>query len=178
MKKEPEDGRPTLADTPELPALPTLDPQRPEVPAPEANEGEPPLKIKKEPESESPCALSELFGDVFVVKVEAAQSLSDKIQSEIKGYKSEATMPLNFDSDPKKKGKGPLEWWKEMAIKYPILSTLAKQFLGVPATSVASERVFSTAGDIVTAQRACLSGDNVDKLIFLTKNMQIPEDLV
>ena len=43
----------------------------------------------------------------------------------------------------------------------------------VPATSVASERVFSSAGDIVSAQRSCLHSDHVDKLLFLKKNMRV-----
>ena len=34
-----------------------------------------------------------------------------------------------------------------------------------------SERVFSTAGDIVTAQRSALNAENVDKLIFLKKKL-------
>ena len=54
----------------------------------------------------------------------------------------------------------------------------AKQLLGVPATSVASERVFSTAGDVVTAQHACLSGNQVDMLVFLKQNIIIPDDII
>jgi hypothetical protein len=46
-------------------------------------------------------------------------------------------------------------------------------YLCIPATSVASERIFSTAGDLVTAQRSCLSGDQVDRLIFLKKNLDM-----
>ena len=45
-------------------------------------------------------------------------------------------------------------------------------YLTVPATSVSSERVFSTAGDIVTAQRANLKPKQIDELIFLKKNMK------
>ena len=35
-----------------------------------------------------------------------------------------------------------------------------------------SERVFSTAGDIVIAQRSALNAENVDKLMFLKKNLK------
>ena len=37
---------------------------------------------------------------------------------------------------------------------YTMLSTVAKSMFAFPATSVLSERVFSTAGDIITAPRA------------------------
>ncbi len=57
--------------------------------------------------------------------------------------------------------------------KYPLLSPLAKAYLSIPATSVPSERVFSTAGDIVTAQRSQLLPEIVDMLIFLKKNIYL-----
>ncbi len=44
-------------------------------------------------------------------------------------------------------------------------------FLCIPGTSVPAERVFSTAGDIVNAQRSVLRPDHVDQLIFLKKNL-------
>ena len=52
---------------------------------------------------------------------------------------------------------------KQMSLKYPILSKLAKRYLCVPATSVAGERVFSSAGDLVSTQRSCLRSEHVDK---------------
>lgn len=67
----------------------------------------------------------------------------------------------------------PLKWWKDNEHQYPNVSRLSKHYLSVQATSVASERVFSTAGDIVTAQRAALSPENVDILIFLKKNLKM-----
>jgi len=47
---------------------------------------------------------------------------------------------------------------------------MAKKYLCIPATSVPAERVFSTAGDVVTAQRSQLKSEHVDRLIFLKKN--------
>ena len=111
-------------------------------------------------------ALESLFGDVFVTHVEPAKSIDKRVESEISDYKSEPTVPLKAD---------PLQWWKERSGQYPIISKLAGKLLVIPATSVASERVFSTAGDIVTAQRGALSSDNVDLLIFLKKNMKIDD---
>ncbi|WAR05473.1 hypothetical protein MAR_020842 [Mya arenaria] len=53
-------------------------------------------------------------------------------------------------------------WWRSHENDYPNLSRLAKHTLHIPATSVASERVFSVAGDVVTATRSRLAPDMVD----------------
>lgn len=50
---------------------------------------------------------------------------------------------LNFEEDP-------LMWWKIASSKLPILSTTARKYLCVCATSSPSERVFSCSGNIVT----------------------------
>ncbi|KAJ8269395.1 hypothetical protein COCON_G00120020 [Conger conger] len=52
-------------------------------------------------------------------------------------------------------------------------SAVAKRFLCIPGTSVSSERVFSTTGDIVTAQRSVLKAGHVDQLVFLNRNLTI-----
>ena len=43
--------------------------------------------------------------------------------------------------------------------------------LCVPTTSVRSERVFSIAGQVFNAKRACLLPDNVNVLVFLAENV-------
>ncbi|XP_022168078.1 zinc finger BED domain-containing protein 1-like [Myzus persicae] len=65
------------------------------------------------------------------------------------------------------------EWWKFRENKYPALAELAKQHLAIPATSVSSERCFSTAGNIVTSKRTCLLTKNVNMLIFLYQNQEL-----
>lgn len=64
----------------------------------------------------------------------------------------------------------PLCWWSKYEHKFPSLSVLARSILVIQASSVASERIFSTAGDIVTSQRSRLTSDNVNNLVFLNKN--------
>ena len=59
-----------------------------------------------------------------------------------------------------------LEWWKTHQTEFPLLANLAKTYLCIPGTSVPSERVFSTAGDIVRSERSVLSAEHVDQLVF------------
>jgi hypothetical protein len=73
--------------------------------------------------------------------------------------------------------KSPLEWWADRETKYPRLSVIAKRVLAVPATSVPSERIFSSAGLIVTKLRNRLSFEVVDQIIFLNKNkIKVPRN--
>jgi len=65
----------------------------------------------------------------------------------------------------------PLAWWKREAIHLPILSSLAKKYLCICVTCVASERAFSTGGNIVTSKRNCLKPHVVDQMVFLAKNL-------
>lgn len=65
----------------------------------------------------------------------------------------------------------PNQWWKQYASNFPILSSLAKRYLGTPSTSVPSERIFSAAGNIVNCKRSCLLPSNVNILVFLNKNL-------
>ena len=108
-------------------------------------------------------AMEGLFGDVYVTKVEAGKSPSVLAEEEVTRYRNVPVIPIAND---------PLEWWKENEYVFPTLAQLAKMYLSIPSTSVPSERVFSTAGDVVTAQRAMLQSENVDRLIFLKKNMK------
>lgn len=47
----------------------------------------------------------------------------------------------------------PLIWWQAHASEFPILCEMARDFLTIQATSVASEQVFSIAGHTITKTR-------------------------
>ena len=119
---------------------------------------------KKVIKTESDSAIEDLLGDIFVTKVVPGASLIDRLEKEFSTYRNEPVIPLRSN---------PLTWWKENERRFPLLSRVAKKYLCVQSTSVASERIFSTAGDIVIAQRASLTPENVDILIFLKKNLDI-----
>jgi len=45
------------------------------------------------------------------------------------------------------------------------------RFIGRPTSIVPSDRVFSTAGDILTDKRSCLSTDDAEKRLILIENL-------
>ena len=74
-----------------------------------------------------------------------------------------------FDSKLLERDEDPLTWWKDNKKDYKILFNLAKNYLCIPATSVPSERLFSTAGELVSIRRNRFKSKNVDMLLFLNK---------
>ena len=63
-----------------------------------------------------------------------------------------------------------LSWWKRNCQHFPVLSILAKYILGVPTSSVPSEELFNTVGEVYTKKRAALETVKGGKLVFLNKN--------
>ncbi|XP_041349579.1 E3 SUMO-protein ligase ZBED1-like [Gigantopelta aegis] len=125
-KKEPEESGLELTEEQTLPAMPDLfdvpnEPHSKPVVA-ERPAGEP---------SRKKTAIDSFFGDVFVTKVESGtKPRLLVIEDEVTRYKAEDAIGLN---------DCPLEWWKQNAIFYPYLSSVAKHLLCIPATSVPIE---------------------------------------
>lgn len=112
------------------------------------------------------CALEDLFGDAFPPPKTKHPPVStfNQAEDEVRKYRNSETLHLTGD---------PLIWWKEHQSDFPLLSILASCTLCIPCTSVAAERVFSTAGDIITAKRSALNPEHVDQLLFLHKNLKV-----
>ena len=60
-----------------------------------------------------------------------------------------------------------LKYWVSKEYKYLIIAQIAKNYLAIPATSAASESVFSIDSDIITKKRNKLNIDNTRKLLCL-----------
>jgi hypothetical protein len=59
----------------------------------------------------------------------------------------------------------PLTWWRSAASELPILAGFARRYLAAPATTAASERLFSLAGVVVNPARTRLGPDRVNELV-------------
>ena len=68
--------------------------------------------------------------------------------------------------------KNPLDWWKTREHIMSNLSKCAKKYLGIVATSVPSERLFSQAGLVVSDRRSCLKPENVEMMLFLNSYLK------
>lgn len=78
--------------------------------------------------------------------------------TDLKHYLNQPTLPLGEDI---------LKFWDTHGSIYPYLKKIVEPYLSMVATSVPSERVFSKAGQVVTESRNRLTGDNLNKLLFL-----------
>ena len=76
-----------------------------------------------------------------------------------------------IDSPVISRDSSPYGWWASNHRAFPVLAAVARQILCCPATSVASERLFSKAGDVITKKRNSLAPAKADRVIFLMENL-------
>jgi hypothetical protein len=63
-------------------------------------------------------------------------------------------------------------WWSANRARFPDIATVARSYLAIPATSVASERIFSKCGLTVSDRRSSLSPQHTEQIVFLLKTCQ------
>lgn len=94
-------------------------------------------------------------------------SQHDVVRTDLEQY-------LSADVHPIRKGSGidlndssfdVLGWWKFHGPMYPIVAVIARDILAIPASSVASESVFSTSGRVVDKFRSSMLPETIEALI-------------
>ena len=65
--------------------------------------------------------------------------------------------------------ENPLQWWKVNGHVFPSIQAVAKLYLSTLATSIPSERLFSKAGELISAKRNRLKDKNINMMLFLNK---------
>ena len=136
------------ADTAGAGAIITLDPDVIELPA-------------KRRATEADDDFNVLFGCSDNTE-QVVHALDDDIDDEMQRYLKE--VEINFCKDD------PLTWWKCHETSFPIISKLARKYLAIPASTALSERVFSTAKNILQKKRWRLLPNRLSICIFLKKN--------
>jgi hypothetical protein len=93
------------------------------------------------------------------------------LSAELKAYKRIPLLDhsINAPGDP-------LSWWSVKTQQFPFLSSIAKEVLGIPATSAASERVFSSAGLVVSDLRSSMKSETVRDLVLLRGSWEAIEN--
>ena len=86
-----------------------------------------------------------------------------RVKSEAHRYLELPAAPMNTD---------PLEWWAANEINFPALSVMARQYLGVPATSASAERLFSLAGRAFDDLRQCMKEEMLEILMWARINKE------
>ena len=115
--------------------------------------------------------LDDAVGDAGASSNSTAPHLSltrrmQAIEHELQRFTLDKGLDDDNDNDDESTGENDLSWWCWHQFAYSTLARLAKKYLAIPASSAASERVFSAAGNAVTKKRSKLQDDPVDALVF------------
>ena len=84
-----------------------------------------------------------------------------RVSDEVREYLAEDKISFN---------QNPFEWWAGKKTKYPVLSKMARIYLAAPATSTPSERLFSDAGNLLSAKRTRMNPELFKRIMFLKRN--------
>lgn len=80
-------------------------------------------------------------------------------------------LSLYLAEKPLPRDKSPYSWWEVHEAIYPRLAKLARRYLSSPMSSIASEREFKLAKQIVTG-RWTIKTETVEKMLFLKYNLR------
>ncbi|KAJ4933580.1 hypothetical protein JOQ06_030406, partial [Pogonophryne albipinna] len=126
----------------------------------EASGSEPPEKVPRA------GSLQAMYEELLDGDVEHGAGSNDSSQnaSQMNLFLSEPLLPRSGQ---------PLAFWQDNKSRFPALAEAARAYLCAPCTSVDSERLFSTAANVVDEKRNRLTSKNAEMLIFINKNLTL-----
>ena len=98
---------------------------------------------------------------------EAGESMcasSDAVASMVDTYLAQPLLPYHSGNS--------YTWWRENSSQFKPLSRLALRYMSAPPTSVPSERLLSSAGDIYDEKRNRLAPERAEILLFIKTNFR------
>ena len=90
-----------------------------------------------------------------------SESQSTSLTNELDNYLQSSCVSMEVN---------PTEFWKKEKTKYPHLSKLAKEVLGVPSSSAPVKRLFSIAGKLFRPEHCNLKDARFEELMFIRCN--------
>jgi hypothetical protein len=99
--------------------------------------------------------------------VDFAAKLTELVEKELVKYLLLTMHPIDENHDPT---PDPLQWWRDGQHTFPLLASVARLALGMPASQVSVEEKFSRAKHVRTALRNRLSDLKLQMLLFLKAN--------
>lgn len=86
-------------------------------------------------------------------------------------YSSQPTLNIElkqfFDQSRIKRQESAVKYWETMSLTFPLLYKIGQKYTSLIGTSIPSERVFSTARLIKSDLRNRLTGEHLNRLVFL-----------
>jgi hypothetical protein len=86
---------------------------------------------------------------------------ANSLNSEIVRWLGEECLPENSTPEQVK------DYIQNKAFDFPIITTIARDYLSIPATSAPSERAFSLAGNLISKKRGRIASRNVRYVLCL-----------
>ena len=106
--------------------------------------------------------ISKLFGTSFLNVRQSTMTDDKRAEREVNLYLNYPFLCID---------ESPLRWWKIETARLPLLSTVARKYLSVCATSIPSERVFSVGGNIVTSKHNALKPEKSKPINFFLQRI-------
>lgn len=120
------------------------------------------ISIPTDHETPSKESLWDSHDKLSVLQTDPISPRISPFEDQLKLYLSEPLVQRNANI---------YSYWDSSPFIY--LKKVALKYLSAPPSSVASEQLFSAAGQLYSDRRSCLLGENADKLLFLAYNIKL-----
>jgi len=107
--------------------------------------------------------IKDLFRSASQEVLPEAEGRLTPIEKEIDTYLTVLPKSTRVDLDI-------LDYWKNQEKLLPLLAKVARTYCGLPVSSASSERMFSTAGNVITSGRTLLNTEKAEQLIYIHDN--------
>ncbi|CAF1460814.1 unnamed protein product [Rotaria sordida] len=89
------------------------------------------------------------------------------VEQELEKYLTSTSMVRDEEEDDI------LGYWREHQKLFPLIASIARKILAIPASNTSVERLFSSCKNTITDKRTRLGAEKLNKMMFLQKNMNL-----